>query len=133
MLEAVSRGRGKGVRGSFGGGGGDGVDRLYRLWDWSDAVATRAAATYSQLEADLQDRNRDQRAAFVRGLLDGTLPPAQVQSRAGAYGLLPTGSYLAVRGRPGPGGDVRRLQRAVELSGGGEGGGPHVAIVEDGI
>jgi len=129
-LEAVNRWRRIAARRSFEAGEGDEVDRLYRLWDWSDTVATRAAATYLQVEADLQDRNRDQSAAFVRGLLEGTLPAAEVQSRAAAYGLLPSGSYVAVRGRPGPGGDVRHLQRAVELSGGGEGGGTVVAIVE---
>jgi PucR-like helix-turn-helix protein/diguanylate cyclase with GGDEF domain len=124
-LDAVSRWRRIAVRRSFEEARGDSED-LYRLWDWADAVAARAAAAYMQVEAAVQDRDRDKRAAFVRGLLEGALSAPELQSRAAAYGLLPGRRYLTVRGRPAPDGDVARLQGTIEASG--EGG--LVAVVD---
>ena len=125
-LEAVNRWRRIAVRRSFEAGAEMDLDYLYRLWDWAEA----AAVAYGQVEGAVQDRDRDQRAAFVRGVLEGTLSAAEVQSRATAYGLLPGGSYLAVRGRPDPGGDVHGLQRAVDLAGRGDEGGALVAVID---
>ena len=97
-LEAVNRWRRVALRRSFEEAQGDTED-LYRLWDWADAVAARAAATYLQVDAAVQDRDRDQRAAFVRGLLEGALSAPELQSRAAAYGLLPGGIHHHVTGR----------------------------------
>jgi hypothetical protein len=125
-LEVVNRWRRIAVRRSFEAGTETDIDYLYRLWDWAEAVAV----TSGQVEGAVQDRDRDQRAAFVRGVLEGTLPAAEARSRATAYGLLPGGSYRAVRGRPDPGADVHRLQRAVELAGRGDEGGALVAAID---
>ena len=107
-----------------------GVGYLYRLWDWADAVAADTAGVYRQLELDVEARDDDQRARFVRGLLDGSLSAAEAQSRAAAYGLLPSTRYLALRGRAVTGTDGARLRRELELSGGGGEGGALVALVE---
>ena len=106
------------------------VDYLYTLWNWTDALQARAASVYRQVELEVEGRDEDQRAWFLRGLLDGTLSPAEAQSRAAAYGLLPGARYQAIRGRPGADGDARQLQRAVELTGGTEGGGVLVSVVD---
>jgi len=63
-------------------------------------------------------------------MLDGTLAPVEAESRAAAYGLLPGARYVALRGRPSPEGDLGELQRAVELSGGSDAGGPLVAVLD---
>jgi hypothetical protein len=138
-LEALNQSRGIAVRLIFDAwrerahaSGADGrtqVESLHAVWNWTDAMAARAAAAYRQVEVDAESGDEDQRTWFLRGLLDGTLSAAEAQSRAAAYGLLPGGRYLALRGRPSPGGDARQLQRAVELSGGGDGGGVLVALV----
>jgi putative transposase len=108
----------------------DQVDYLYALWNWTDAIAVRTTAVHRQVELEVLGRDEDQRAWFLRGLLDGTLSAVEAQSRAAAYGLLPGARYIALRGRPSPEADARRLQRAVELSGGTEAGGALVAVVD---
>jgi hypothetical protein len=109
------------------------IEYLYSLWNWTDAITARAATAYRQVEVEVEGRDEDQRAWFLRGLLDGTLSPADAQGRAAAYGLLPGARYLALRGRPSPSRDARQLQRAVELTGGGDDGGVLVAIVDGDI
>jgi hypothetical protein len=106
------------------------VAYLYSLWNWTDAIAARATAAYRQVEVEVEGRDEDQRAWFLRGMLDGTLSVAEAQSRAAAYGLLPGARYLALRGRPSAEHDARQLQRAVELSGAVDGGGVLAAIVD---
>jgi PucR C-terminal helix-turn-helix domain len=100
------------------------VDELHSL-----VAATLRALLALEGESDARDGD-DDRSRFLRGLLDGTLPAAEVQGRAPAYGLLPGGRYMALRGRPGAHGDVRRLGRAVERSGRTEWGGVLTAAVE---
>ena len=104
------------------------LEHLYLLWSWTDAMAGRVSAEYPQTEAAGSDES--QRMWFLRGLLDGTLSPSEAQARAAAYGLLPGGRYLALRGTPGPETDARQLRRAVELSSGTDYGGVLVATVD---
>jgi PucR-like helix-turn-helix protein/diguanylate cyclase with GGDEF domain len=106
------------------------LDHLYSLWSWTDAITARAGAVYPQTEAELEGRDEDQRAWFLRGVLDGTLAPAEAQARAAAYGLLPGGRYLALRGRPGADADARQLRRAVEVAAQTDFGGVLVGVVE---
>jgi hypothetical protein len=106
------------------------LEHLYSLWSWTDSVMARASAVYPQGEAEREGRDEEQRASFLRGVLDGTLSPAETQARTAAYGLLPGGRYLTLRGRPGPGADARRLRRAIELSAGTDCGGVLVGIVD---
>jgi hypothetical protein len=106
------------------------VEYLYMLWNWTDAITARAASAYRQVEVEVEGRDEDQRAWYLRGLLDGSLSPLEAQSRAAAYGLLPGGRYTALRARPGVDVDVRQLQRAIESSGATDGGGLLVAVVD---
>jgi PucR C-terminal helix-turn-helix domain len=106
------------------------LEHLYALWSWTDAITARASAVYPQAQAEAEGRDEGQRAWFLRGVLDGTVSPAEAQVRGAAYGLLPGGRYLALRGRPTPGSDARELRRAVELTGGTDCGGVLVAFVD---
>jgi hypothetical protein len=108
----------------------DQVEYLYTLWNWTDAITARAASAYRQVEAEVAGRDEDQRAWYLRGLLDGSLSPLEAQSRAAAYGLLPGGRYIALRARPGADVDVRQLQRAIETSGATDDGGVLAAAVD---
>src|SRR2546423_6319663 len=71
-MEAANRWRRLMVRRVFEEDAAGGVEYLYRLWDWADAVAAGTAGVYRQLELDVEARDDDQRARFVRGLLDGS-------------------------------------------------------------
>ena len=104
------------------------VECLYALWNWTDAIAERAASAYREVEVEGSDE--DQRAWYLRGVLDGSLSPLEAQSRAAAYGLLPGGRYIAVRARSANDGDVRQLQRAIEATGAADEGGALVAVVD---
>jgi hypothetical protein len=106
------------------------LEHLYSLWSWTDAVTARAGTVRPQAQAELAARDEEQRAWFLRGVLDGTLSLAEAQARAAAYGLLPGGRYLALRGRPSPGGNASQLRRAVELSSGTDCTGVLVGVVE---
>jgi putative transposase len=106
------------------------VEYLYSLWNWTDAITARAATAYRQVEVEVEGRDEDQRAWYLRGLLDGSLSPLEAQSRAAAYGLLPGGRYIALRARPAGDVDVRQLQRAIESSGATDDGGVLAAVVD---
>lgn len=105
------------------------LEHLYSLWHWADSMTARASAVYPHPDAD-DGADDQQRAAFVREVLEGALPAAEAQSRAAAYGLLPGGRYVTIRGRPGPGVDTRQLLRALELSARGAGARMLVAAVD---
>ena len=107
------------------------LENVDALWVWGDAAMARHAAVHRRVELELAGLQEDQRTWFVRGLLEGALSAVEAQSRAAAYGLLPSGHYLAVRGRPALDGDAKRLARAIEATGGTEGRGV-IAVVVDG-
>jgi hypothetical protein len=72
----------------------------------------------------------EERSDFVRALLEGTLAPNELQSRATAYGLLPGARYTALRARPAAGADVRELARSVEATGGEDGVGVLLSTID---
>lgn len=106
------------------------LEDVYALWNWCDAIMTRADAVYRQVEVEAQQADEDRRRRFLRAVLAGTLSTAETQRRATAYGLLPSASYLALRARPSPEGDAGQLQRAIEQSAGSDGAGVLVANVD---
>jgi hypothetical protein len=96
--------------------------------DAINRLRAHAAAARRGEDTDAPEHDDDRRARFLRGLLEGTLPRAEAQDRAAAYGLLPGGRYMALRGLAR--GDSRRLVHAVERSGRTESGGALAAFVE---
>jgi PucR C-terminal helix-turn-helix domain len=106
------------------------LEDVYTLWNWCDAIMTRADAAYRRVEVDAQREDKERQGRFVRALLAGSLSAAETQRRTTAYGLLPGARYLALRARPSPEGDARHLQRAIEASAGSDGAGVLVANVD---
>ena len=108
------------------------IECLHALWEWADGVQASDSAAHRRAELELAGGG-DERVWFVRALLDGTLPPSEVRSRATAYGLLPGGHYLTLRARPAPGVDPRALQRTIESTGGEDDIGVLIASIDGDI
>ena len=138
-LDAINRARGIAARRVFETwreSGGDEpssqVETLHWMWNWTQAVAARIASAYREVELEVEGRDEDKQAWYLRGLLDGTLSLVEAQSRAPAYGLLPGRRYIPLRARSSDDVDARQLQRAIEAGGRavGDGAGALVAVVE---
>jgi len=106
------------------------VECIYRMWEWADAIQVADAEAHRTAELEMNGRGEEERAWFVRALLDGTLSPGEVSGRATAYGLLPGSLYRAFRARPAPGKDLRGLGRAIEGTGVADGFGALTATVD---
>ncbi|MEA2398578.1 MAG: putative transposase [Thermoleophilaceae bacterium] len=106
------------------------AEAAYALWNWADSVLIRSSAAYREVEREIAGQQEDRRAQFLRGLLDGTLPRAEAEGRAAAYGLLPGGRYMALRARAAPDVDPALLARVIESTGGAGGHGALAAILE---
>ncbi|HSV66810.1 MAG TPA: helix-turn-helix domain-containing protein [Mycobacteriales bacterium] len=90
-----------------------------------------AAITAGYHSVEPYGRGADQqRAEFVRGLLWGTLGPAEVGRHGSAYGVDPARHYLAMRARPAPGETIDQLARAHGFTFGRANGGGLGAVVD---
>jgi hypothetical protein len=80
---------------------------------WSDVamVVTTAAHRSSELEVARQDQER--RAAFVRGLLLGTLGPAEITAQARSQNVGRAPEYVAIRAAGHGGNEQREMARAL--------------------
>lgn len=106
------------------------LEDVYTLWNWCDAIMTRADVAYRRVEVEAQRQDEERRRRFLRAVLAGTLSAAETQRRSTAYGLLPGAHYLALRARPTPEADAAHLQRAIELTAGSDVGGVLVANID---
>lgn len=80
---------------------------------WSDVAMSTTTAAHRRAELDLALSEQEQRAGFVRRVLFGSLPPAELRVQAEAHGLDPTREYVAVRARPAAEAATRALERAL--------------------
>jgi putative transposase len=87
------------------------------LWEMTDAVTARLFVVQHEAELEMARYDEVQRLEFLRGLLAGTTSPADIHSRASAYGLVFDHPYFAVRARPADPRDREALKRAIEASG----------------
>ena len=106
------------------------LESAYALWNWGETVLIRASAAHREVEREIAGLQEDERAQFLRGLVEGTLPPADAEGRAAAYGLLPGGRYMALRARSAPGVDPGQMARTIEGTGGTQGRGALAAILD---
>jgi PucR-like helix-turn-helix protein/diguanylate cyclase with GGDEF domain len=90
---------------------------LRLLWEMTDAVTARLFVVQREAELEMARYDEVQRLEFLRGLLTGTTSPAELHSRASAYGLVFDHPYYAVRARPADPRDREALKRAIETSG----------------
>jgi hypothetical protein len=84
---------------------------------WSDAAMVTTARAHRKTELALALAREKRGAAFVRGALFGTVAAAELRIQAEAYGLDPTGEYVAVRGWLAEGASQRELERALGFHG----------------
>ena len=83
----------------------------------TDTVTARLIVVQYEAELEMARYDEVQRLEFLRGLLAGTTSPAELHSRASAYGLVFDQPYYAVRARPADPRDREALKRAIEASG----------------
>lgn len=82
---------------------------------WSDVAMVTTAAAHQRTELTLALADDEHRATFVRGVLFGAVPAAELRIQAEAYGLDPTREYLAFRARVGDGLSQHKLERWLGL------------------
>jgi hypothetical protein len=78
---------------------------------WSDVAMDTTAEAHQRTELTLVHADDEHRATFVRGVLFGAVPAAELRIQAEAYGLEPTREYLAFRARAGDGISQHNLER----------------------
>lgn len=75
--------------------------RLLELLDaWMDQGMIASAAGHRRTELAIMRRAQERKAAVVRQILSGTVPPSQLGDVAEAYGVVIDEEYFAVRARP---------------------------------
>jgi sugar diacid utilization regulator len=87
------------------------VDRTRALWELADAESLQIASVHREAEVSAALFDAHRRAAFLRGLLFGTLSAAEIHSGAAIYGLDPSRAYHAIRARSSTDSDAERLER----------------------
>ncbi len=80
---------------------------------WSDVAMVETARGHRLAELELARQDQEHRATFVRGVLFGGTPPAEIGVQATAYGLDPARQYVAVRARAGDDQARYQLERAL--------------------
>ena len=73
------------------------------LWALADAVGVRLATVHRDAEIEIARHGERQRAEFLRGLVFGSVAPAEIRRLGPAYHLTPDLRYVALRGRPSAG------------------------------
>jgi hypothetical protein len=106
------------------------LEMVQLLWALADAVGVRMAAVHRDAELDIARHDERQRAEFLRGLVFGSVAPAEIRRLGPAYGLAPDLRYVALRGRPAPGKEAGELMRAVVASVRGHGHNAFVDVLE---
>jgi hypothetical protein len=92
------------------------LDFVESMFASSDVAMVVVAGAHRQAELALARRDQERRAVFVRGLLLGTLPPAEVGPQAIVHNIDPTREFVTIRAHAGPDVDQRAFQRALGFS-----------------
>jgi hypothetical protein len=108
---SVSAARGLGSR--LGNTDAEMLEFVMSLLAWSDVAMVETARGHRLAELELARQDQEHRATFVRGVLFGGLPPAEIRVQATAYSLDPARQYVAVRGRAGDDQARYKLERAL--------------------
>src|SRR5437588_6492149 len=89
------------------------LEMVQLLWALADAVGVRLATVHRDAEIEIARHGERQRAEFLRGLVFGSVAPAEIRRLGPAYHLTPDLRYVALRGRPAPGTTPEELVRAI--------------------
>ena len=89
------------------------LELIQLLWALADAVSVRMATVHRDAEIEIARHGERQRAEFLRGLVFGSVAPAEIRRLGPAYHLTPDVRYVALRGRPSAGASAEELVRAI--------------------
>jgi hypothetical protein len=89
------------------------LEMVQLLWAQADAVSLHLATLHRDAELEIARHDERQRAEFLRGLVFGSVAPAEIRRLGPAYHLTPDLRYVALRGRPVPGTTPEQLVRAI--------------------
>jgi putative transposase len=89
------------------------LEMVQLLWALADAVSVRLATVHRDAEIEIARHGERQRAEFLRGLVFGSVAPAEIRRLGPAYHLTPDLRYVALRGRPAAGATAADLVRAI--------------------
>ncbi len=89
------------------------LEMVQLLWAMADAVGVRLATVHRDAEIEIARHGERQRTEFLRGLVFGSVAPAEIRRLGPAYHLTPDLRYVALRGRPTPGHTAEELVRAI--------------------
>jgi hypothetical protein len=92
------------------------IEMVQLLWALADAVSVRLATVHRDAEIEIARHGERQRAAFLRGLVFGSLGTTEIRRLGPAYHLVPDRRYVAFRGRPDAGTPPDALIRAITAS-----------------
>jgi len=92
------------------------LEMVQLLWALADAVGVRLATVHRDAEIEIARHGERQRAEFLRGLVFGSVAPAEIRRLGPAYHLTPDLRYVALRGRPAAGTSPEQLVRAVRAA-----------------
>lgn len=77
------------------------LEAVELVWQWSELVTAKAAATHRRTEVALARHDQQHRTNFLRGAVLGSLDAAKLRDQAPLYGLDPQADYVAFRAAPG--------------------------------
>jgi hypothetical protein len=97
---------------------GDLLDLTTEVLDTTDTAIHAMAHGHHNAEHELTRQDQHRRTDLVRGILFGTLGPAEIRVRAEQYGLAPNRTYRAIRARLTPTLSVPTLERAIGITAG---------------
>jgi putative transposase len=89
------------------------LEMVQLLWALADAVSVRLAIVHRDAEIEIARHSERQRAEFLRGLVFGSVAPADIRRLGPVYHLTPDLRYVALRGRPTPGTAPGELVKAI--------------------
>src|SRR3989440_6377130 len=89
------------------------LEMVQLLWALAEAGGVRLARVHRDAEIEIARHGERQRAEFLRGLVFGSVAPAEIRRLGPAYHLTPDLRYVALRGRPVPGTAPEQLVRAI--------------------
>jgi putative transposase len=92
------------------------LEMIQLLWALADSVGLRLAILHRDAELEIARHDERQRAEFLRGLVFGSVGPAEIRRLGPAYSIPPDLRYVALRGRPKPGTSARQLVTAIAAS-----------------
>ncbi|MGH8974875.1 MAG: PucR family transcriptional regulator [Acidimicrobiia bacterium] len=102
------------------------LEMIQLLWALADSVGLRLAILHRDAEVEIARHDERQRAEFLRGLVFGSVGPAEIRRLGPAYGLPPDLRYVAFRGRPEPG--KSNLELVTSIAASARAGGHHFFV-----